>query len=364
MAHHDLVDTQGNDTLNTYHEIANLKNEYMARESDGLLLENDQKIIETNTQQKNTIEEKEIVTKIIKNNISYNNDSISSLFNQNQENNIYINKNKKNGIKSKMDELYHQNEMLNLKNTSSFQINHAKKMKGNINVETTNEFSGTKEKIKKDVKKNAKKKDVIHIPNNVIDKKIAMNIMAYKEETNNKETKKKIALFGQVKPRDIIKRGIYGYKAFQNNENLYVDVLIIGGGISGLAASYYLKKCNAKFLCIEGRNRIGGRAFTTQLPKRIVNNKVLPETIVDLGANYLHCCDNSDLLNENKKKKVKKKYTSKNSFKFNYTNIRDHNNINNIIKTMEIDEIEKNLENSISQVIRARQLCVVRLLRL
>ncbi|CXI17529.1 lysine-specific histone demethylase 1, putative [Plasmodium berghei] len=349
QVYHDLVDTQGNDTLNTYHEIANLKNEYMARESDGLLLENDQKIIETNTQQKNTIEEKEIVTKIIKNNISYNNDSISSLFNQNQENNIYINKNKKNGIKSKMDELYHQNEMLNLKNTSSFQINHAKKMKGNINVETTNEFSGTKEKIKKDVKKNAKKKDVIHIPNNVIDKKIAMNIMAYKEETNNKETKKKIALFGQVKPRDIIKRGIYGYKAFQNNENLYVDVLIIGGGISGLAASYYLKKCNAKFLCIEGRNRIGGRAFTTQLPKRIVNNKVLPETIVDLGANYLHCCDNSDLLNENKKKKVKKKYTSKNSFKFNYTNIRDHNNINNIIKTMEIDEIEKNLENSISQ---------------
>ncbi|KEG01500.1 lysine-specific histone demethylase 1, putative [Plasmodium vinckei vinckei] len=258
---------------------------------------------------------------------------------QNQENNVYISKNKKKGIGDKINELYHQNEILSLKNATPFQINHASKVKGNINGDKT------KEKIKK----TGKKKDIIHIPNNVIDKKVAMHIMAYKDEINNKENKKKIALFGQVKPEDTIKRGIYGYKAFHDEENLYVDVLIIGGGISGLAASYYLKKCNANFLCIEGRNRIGGRAFTTRLPKRIINNKILPETTVDLGANYLHCCDNSDILNENKKKKVKKKYTPKNAFKFNYANMRDHNNINNIIKTLGIDEIEKNLENNISQ---------------
>ncbi|SCN59009.1 lysine-specific histone demethylase 1, putative [Plasmodium chabaudi chabaudi] len=334
---------QGNDTLNKYYEIDNLKNEHTTRDSDGMSLENEEQIRKTITHKKNAFEQNDVVTNVRKNNISYNNDNSSKFSNQtiyqNQENNVHISKNKKKWINDKINELYHQNEMLNLKNATPFQINHARKIKTNMN---DNE-------IKEKIKKNGKKKDIIHIPNNVIDKKVAMHIMAYKDEINNKENKKKIALFGQVKPGDIIKRGIYGYKAFHDEENLYVDVLIIGGGISGLAASYYLKKCNANFLCIEGRNRIGGRAFTTRLPKRIVNNKILPETTVDLGANYLHCCDNSELLNENKKKKVKKKYTPKNAFKFNHANMRDHNNINNIIKTLEIDEIEKNLENNISQ---------------
>ncbi|EUD66520.1 hypothetical protein C922_03154 [Plasmodium inui San Antonio 1] len=110
----------------------------------------------------------------------------------------------------------------------------------------------------------------------------------------NKE-RKKISLFGQVKPVDIIKRGVDGYPILRNEQNLFVDVLIIGSGISGLAASYYLNKCSADILVIEGRNRIGGRAYSTILPQRVINNNLLPETMVDLGANYLHCCDNADV---------------------------------------------------------------------
>ncbi|ANQ06327.1 Uncharacterized protein PCOAH_00007460 [Plasmodium coatneyi] len=118
------------------------------------------------------------------------------------------------------------------------------------------------------------------------------------KKSNNhakKKERKKISLFGQVKPVDIINRGVDGYPILRNQENLYVDVLIIGSGISGLAASYYLNKCNADILVIEGRNRIGGRAYSTILPERIINNNVLPETVVDLGANYLHCCENADI---------------------------------------------------------------------
>ncbi|SBT72041.1 lysine-specific histone demethylase 1, putative [Plasmodium malariae] len=148
---------------------------------------------------------------------------------------------------------------------------------------------------------------IIHIPNNVMEEEVAESIILgkhenYEKEKKKRKEKKKISLFGQVKPVDLIRKGIDAYKILENEENLYVDVLIIGAGISGLAASYYLNKCNANFLVIEGRDRIGGRAFSTILPQRIINNKTLPETVVDLGANYLHCCDNADLLKEEVKK--------------------------------------------------------------
>ncbi|SBS89299.1 lysine-specific histone demethylase 1, putative (LSD1) [Plasmodium malariae] len=148
---------------------------------------------------------------------------------------------------------------------------------------------------------------IIHIPNNVMEEEVAESIILgkhenYEKDKKKRKEKKKISLFGQVKPVDLIRKGIDAYKILENEENLYVDVLIIGAGISGLAASYYLNKCNANFLVIEGRDRIGGRAFSTILPQRIINNKTLPETVVDLGANYLHCCDNADLLKEEVKK--------------------------------------------------------------
>ncbi|CAA9990155.1 lysine-specific histone demethylase 1, putative [Plasmodium knowlesi strain H] len=117
------------------------------------------------------------------------------------------------------------------------------------------------------------------------------------DHPKNKE-RKKISLFGHVKPVDIINRGVDAYPILRNQQNLYVDVLIIGSGISGLAAAYYLNKCNADILVIEGRNRIGGRAYSTILPERIINNNLLPETVVDLGANYLHCCENADVPND------------------------------------------------------------------
>ena len=46
-----------------------------------------------------------------------------------------------------------------------------------------------------------------------------------------------------------------------------VDVLILGAGISGLAAAHVLsKKKNLSFAVLEARNRIGGRIWTTSLP--------------------------------------------------------------------------------------------------
>lgn len=47
-----------------------------------------------------------------------------------------------------------------------------------------------------------------------------------------------------------------------------VDVLILGAGISGLAAAHVLsKKKNLTFAVIEARDRIGGRIWTTLLPR-------------------------------------------------------------------------------------------------
>lgn len=43
------------------------------------------------------------------------------------------------------------------------------------------------------------------------------------------------------------------------------DVIIIGGGLSGLALAYYLQKSNISYKIIEARNRIGGRINTLAL---------------------------------------------------------------------------------------------------
>ncbi|CRH03764.1 lysine-specific histone demethylase 1, putative [Plasmodium relictum] len=282
---------------------------------ENLSIDKDSYNIIKNNEMSTDINERENVNKNI--NILYENNSENTkdVGGKKKEVHKYSRKNKVRGRehlheinkKSADNDIY---EELNKKNTYKM-----KRKEYSISIETTNNLLIKRKKVKKDDIETSeinnllncceKKKSIIEIPNNVIDKKRAKKIVSYKHELKDKKKKKKkISLFGNVKPVDIIKRGIDAYQILENEENLYTDVLIIGAGVSGLAASYYLNKCGAKILVIEGRNRIGGRAFSTVLPERIINNKILPETVVDLGANYLHCCDNSDLSNENKTEKT------------------------------------------------------------
>lgn len=50
-------------------------------------------------------------------------------------------------------------------------------------------------------------------------------------------------------------------EVIENNESMY-DVIIIGAGLSGLYAAYYLiKKCkDLRILIIEGKDRVGGKS--------------------------------------------------------------------------------------------------------
>jgi UDP-galactopyranose mutase len=65
-------------------------------------------------------------------------------------------------------------------------------------------------------------------------------------------------------------------------DNEIYDVIIIGCGSSGIAAGIEFEKLksNINYLILEGRNRIGGRAFT--------DVETFGENIpIDLGAHYL-----------------------------------------------------------------------------
>ena len=42
-----------------------------------------------------------------------------------------------------------------------------------------------------------------------------------------------------------------------NSANQIYDVIVVGGGQAGLSAGYYLTKHNAKFLILDGRERVG-----------------------------------------------------------------------------------------------------------
>ncbi len=58
----------------------------------------------------------------------------------------------------------------------------------------------------------------------------------------------------------------------------YVDVLIIGAGLAGLSAARELQKQGLSYRLLEGRDRVGGRVWTTTLANG---------TQVDLGAQWL-----------------------------------------------------------------------------
>lgn len=61
-----------------------------------------------------------------------------------------------------------------------------------------------------------------------------------------------------------------------NSQN--VKVAIIGGGFSGLAAAYHLKKQGISFVVLESRNRIGGRVFSHQMSD---------ELVIELGGEWV-----------------------------------------------------------------------------
>src|SRR5689334_15253435 len=56
------------------------------------------------------------------------------------------------------------------------------------------------------------------------------------------------------------------------------DVLVIGGGIAGLAATRQLSRTGLKLTLLEARERLGGRIYTQHTP----------EYPVELGAEFVH----------------------------------------------------------------------------
>lgn len=61
------------------------------------------------------------------------------------------------------------------------------------------------------------------------------------------------------------------------------EVLIFGGGLSGLSAAYFLKKNGIPYRIFEGSNRLGGRVLSQRFPA--------PITSIDLGARYIDSMD-------------------------------------------------------------------------
>lgn len=61
--------------------------------------------------------------------------------------------------------------------------------------------------------------------------------------------------------------------------DLIYDCIVLGGGISGLAASCELEKMGAKYLLLEAKNRLGGR---------IASTRTQTGNCVELGAEFMH----------------------------------------------------------------------------
>src|SRR5660398_137980 len=59
-----------------------------------------------------------------------------------------------------------------------------------------------------------------------------------------------------------------------------VDVIIIGGGASGLAAGKEISKAGKKVCVLEARNRLGGRIHTLNVPGF--------STHIEAGAEFVH----------------------------------------------------------------------------
>ena len=70
------------------------------------------------------------------------------------------------------------------------------------------------------------------------------------------------------------------------------DVIIVGGGLSGLRAGLILKKANVKIKILEGRERVGGRSFNKPFPPPSLNINIndadsFHPIAIDAGAQVL-----------------------------------------------------------------------------
>jgi hypothetical protein len=71
---------------------------------------------------------------------------------------------------------------------------------------------------------------------------------------------------------------------FEIEKSDYVkEVLIFGGGVSGLSAAYFLKKNGIPYRVFESSGRMGGRVLSQRYPA--------PVTSIDLGARYVDSMD-------------------------------------------------------------------------
>ncbi|KAM7532784.1 hypothetical protein Aperf_G00000129352 [Anoplocephala perfoliata] len=73
------------------------------------------------------------------------------------------------------------------------------------------------------------------------------------------------------------------------------DVIILGAGISGLAAAKVLAKEGLRVVVLEARDRTGGRIHTV-VPNLDKSDYPHPSFPIDLGASYLHgCCSDQEV---------------------------------------------------------------------
>ena len=84
---------------------------------------------------------------------------------------------------------------------------------------------------------------------------------------------------------------IFGLSKAQNDRRIY-DIIIVGAGISGLAAADNLIDSGKDVLILEARDRIGGRIWS-----HLWNGVTIEE-----GANWIHTSDANPLTKYSEKK--------------------------------------------------------------
>ena len=127
-----------------------------------------------------------------------------------------------------------------------------------------------------------------------------------------------------------------GFNSFANPTN-FVDVIVIGAGISGIAAAQQLQHEGVSVLVIEARDRIGGRIWTDY-------SKAKP---YELGAGWIHGSKDNPLIYLTQKYTIQTQvYDDENSVVYNA--------LGQVLNDSTVDHIE-NLGKQFSQYLAWRQ---------